>query len=262
MTKLSSVGVAIAIATMSLLAGCQLYFGSSGSGGGSGSASGGASGEGNAPGFPCNSDTQCAAGCFCSSGTCTEGGFCATDKDCGTGFHCDTQRSSCVPNPKCAQDAQCTPGSICEPTKGACVVTCACTNDAAAVQQGFGWCDETRKTCMPGSDPAGMCLGTITCTTTPPACPENQVALIKDGCFTGQCRAIAACEGAPVCSSLQHEDDCLTRSADCSAVYNGHGCHKPDGTACKAGDTDCTCDSFTFASCENKTVNATRIIFD
>lgn len=269
MTKLSSVGVAIAAATMSLLAGCQLYFGSSGSSGGGGAGGGsatggGGSGEGNPPGFQCSSDSQCAAGCFCSNGICTEAGFCATDKDCGTGFHCDTQRSSCVPNPKCTQDAQCAQGSMCDTTKGACVVTCACTNDAAAVQQGFGWCDEARNTCMPGTDPAGMCLGTITCTTTPPACPENQVALIKDGCFTGQCRAIAACEAAPACSSLQHEDDCLTRSTDCSAVYNGHGCHRPDGTACQPADTNCTCDSFTFASCEAKTqnANATRIIFD
>jgi Cys-rich repeat protein len=269
MTKLSSVGVAIAFATMSLLAGCQLYFGSSGSGGGggSGNASGGGGGsggpDGNPPGFECNSDAQCAAGCFCSNGICAEAGFCATDKDCGTGFHCDVQRSSCVPNPKCTQNMQCTNGSVCDPTKGACVVTCACTSDAAAVQQGFGWCDEARNTCMTGTDPAGTCLGTVTCTTAAPKCPENQVALIKDGCFTGACRAIASCEAAPVCGSLQHEDDCLGRNTDCSTVYNGHGCHKPDGSACQAGDTNCKCDSFTFATCENKgqNANATRIVY-
>ncbi|HEX7839100.1 MAG TPA: hypothetical protein VF469_16595 [Kofleriaceae bacterium] len=268
MTKLSSVGVAIAVATMSLLAGCQLYFGSSGSGSGSASSGGGGSGggsaEGNPPGFQCSNNAQCAAGCFCSNGICTEAGFCATDKDCGAGFHCDTQRSSCIPNPKCTQNTQCAQGSTCDTTKGACVVTCACTNDAAAIQQGFGWCDETRNTCMTGSDPAGACLGKLTCTTAPPACPENQVALIKDGCFTGQCRAIATCEAAPACGSLQHEDNCLSRNTDCTAVYNGHGCHKPDGSACQAGDTNCQCDSFTFASCEAKSVNAnaTRIIFD
>ena len=40
MTKLSSLGVAIAVATMSLLAGCQLYFGSSGSSGNGGGSNG------------------------------------------------------------------------------------------------------------------------------------------------------------------------------------------------------------------------------
>jgi hypothetical protein len=259
MTKLSSVGVAIAVAMMSLLASCQLYFGSSGS---SGNGGGGSSspGEGSPPGSQCNGDTQCAAGCFCQKGICTEGGFCGTDKDCGAGFHCDTARSSCIPNPSCTGDAQCKQGSMCDPAKGSCVSTCICTSDSDAVRQGFAWCDEGRATCMTGADPAGMCLGVISCTTAAPACPDGQVALRKDGCFTGQCRAIAACEGAPACDALQHEGDCLGRTVDCSAVYNGHGCQKPDGSPCHAGDTNCTCASYTFASCEVKSSTTPRII--
>jgi hypothetical protein len=250
---LHSVGVAIAVATVSLLAGCQLYFGSSGSGDGNGS--------GNPPGSQCNRDTQCAPGCFCSDGICTEAGFCGSDKDCGNGFHCDVARASCVPNPTCTKDDQCTQGSMCDPAGGGCVATCACTNDADAVNQGFSWCDEARNTCMGGTDPAGACLGTITCTTAAPACPEGQVPLRKDGCFTGQCRAISVCEGAPSCNALQHENDCLPRTTDCTPVYNGHECTKPDGTACHAGDTDCQCKFFTFATCEDRgNAPAPRII--
>lgn len=252
---LSSVGLAMVFATASLLAGCQLYFGDHSSGSGS-NGSGGPSG----PGFPCNGDAQCAAGCFCADGTCTEGGFCGNDKDCGTGFHCDTARSSCVPDPQCTTNEQCAVGSMCDSSTGSCVPTCRCTSDADAVRQGAGWCDEARSTCMPGSDPAGTCTGTITCTTTAPSCPDGQVPLRKDGCFTGECRAITACEAAPACNALQHEGDCLARTRDCSTVYTGRGCHKLDGTACRAGDTDCTCTSFTFASCENKGAAATRIL--
>jgi hypothetical protein len=255
---LSSVGLAIVFATMSLLAGCQLYFGdhSNSSGGGTGSG-----GPGNPPGFKCDGDAQCAAGCFCAEGVCAEGGFCGMNKDCGTGFHCDTTRSSCVPDPTCTANEQCTPGSMCDAATGGCTTTCKCLSDADAVRQGAGWCDETRGTCMPGKDPAGACTGTITCTTAGPKCPDGQVPLRKDGCYTGQCRAITACEAPPVCNALQHEGDCLGRSADCSSVYNGHGCTKPDGSACRVGDTNCTCTSFTFAACENKGATATLILF-
>ena len=258
---LSSVGLAMALATASLLAGCQLYFGpsnSSGSPGPNGSGTG-SGGPGNPPGLQCNGDAQCAAGCFCADGTCTEGGFCKTDKDCGAGFHCDVNRASCVPDPSCTTNDQCKVGSTCDPATGGCAVTCQCTSDADAIKQGFGWCDEARSTCMTGTDPAGACTGAISCTTAPPSCPDGQVPLRKDGCFTGQCRAITVCEAPPACNALQHEDDCLGRTGSCSAVYTGHGCHKPDGTACRAGDTNCTCTSFTFTSCEVQGAAPTRI---
>jgi hypothetical protein len=252
MTKLlSSVGVAIAVAAVSLLAGCQLYFGSSGSsdnGNASGSNGSGTS-TGNPPGFSCNNNSQCAAGCFCSaSGVCTEGGFCAGNQDCGTGFHCDTSRSSCIPNPQCASNDQCKPGAACDQATGACATTCLCDNDSDAIKQGFGWCDEARGTCMAGSDPAGACLGELSCTTAAPICAEGQVALVKSGCFTGQCRDITACEGAPACSSLQHEDDCKARSTDCTAVFAGQNC---TGQTCGTPDpSDCKCETTTFAKCD------------
>ncbi len=243
MTKLlSNLGLAFTVATVTMLAGCDLYFGGhNGNGSGSGD---------QPPGYSCGSDSNCAAGCYCANGTCTEGGFCTTDADCGPGFHCDTNRSSCVPNPTCGSDGDCQQGQQCN--NGTCTSTCTCTSDADAIKKGFGWCDEARMTCMTGSDPNGACLGTVTCTTAPPRCAEHQVALILNGCYTGQCRDITACEGAPACGSLTHEDDCLGRATDCSASYNGLNCHKPDGTACHSGDTNCTCASYVFAGCVQK----------
>lgn len=256
---LSSVGLAISVAAVTLLAGCQLYFGDhSSSSGPSGPGNGSASGSGMAPGSECSMDKQCAAGCFCADGVCTEGGFCGVDKDCGAGFHCDTTRASCIPNPQCTSNDQCEPGAMCDNTADAgCVKTCSCAADAEAIKQGFGWCDEPRSTCMPGTDPAGACTGAVTCTAVAPACPEGQVALIKDGCFAGGCRDIATCEAAPACGSLQHEVDCTSRSTDCSVVKTGHGCR---GTDCGTTNLDCTCDSYTFDSCEDQGPAAVRLL--
>jgi hypothetical protein len=261
---LTSVGLAIGIATASMLAGCQLYFGDHHGGNGDDVASppsGGSGNPGNPPGFECSSDAACAAGCFCAEdGTCTEGGFCKSNADCGTGFECDVTRTSCIPSPACTANEQCQPGSMCDTSGKGCVQTCKCTNDAEAIAQGAGWCDEARATCMPGTDPAGACTGALTCTTAGPKCAEGEVPLLANGCYTGACRAITACEAAPVCKAIQHENDCITRNTDCTTVYNGHGCTKPDGTACRAGDANCTCTSFTYAACEDKGPNATIVI--
>jgi hypothetical protein len=229
MSKLvKTIGFVIAIATVGTIAGCDLYFNDKG--GSSPSASSGGSGGSAASGsgFECSMNTDCAAGCYCANGTCTEGGFCQTNSDCGPGYQCDTNRSSCEP------------------------ITCTCTSDADAISKGFGWCDETTGTCETGTDPAGDCNDAVTCTTAPPACPEGNVALVLNGCYTGACRAITACESAPACSHLQHEDDCLSPGT-CDASYTGIDCHKPDGSACHDGDTNCTCTSFEFNSCSAKT---------
>jgi hypothetical protein len=263
-----------------LLTGCNLYFGNSngdnasgGSGGSVGSGStGGSAGSGipGGPGFECKDNTQCSAGCFCADGVCTEAGFCGKDADCGAGFHCDVARSSCEPDappPKgCKANTDCAKGTICDTKSGACTATCTCVTDADAVKQGAGFCDESRGTCMPGTDPNGTCSGTVaqTCTMVKPTCGEGQVATIVNGCYSGMCEAISACSATPSCSSLQHQDDCAARAADCTTVSEGHDCTKPDGSACQAGDTNCTCKTFTFQGCEVKAAggNATRVIFD
>jgi hypothetical protein len=148
---------------------------------------------------------------------------------------------------------------MCDPS-GGCVATCKCVNDADAVRQGAGWCDEARGTCMPGLDPAGACTGALTCTNRAPKCGDGEVPLLKDGCYTGACRAIAACEAPPLCEAIQHEPDCAVRTADCSVITTGHNCTKPDGTACRTGDTNCKCETYTFAGCEAKGAGATLII--
>jgi hypothetical protein len=239
MTKLlSSVGLALALAMASVLAGCQLYFGSNDDDGDRG---------GRPPGSACAKDADCAAGCFCENGTCAEAGFCGSDKDCGTGFHCDTARSSCIPNPACSANENCSQGSMC--SNGGCVVTCTCANDADAIKQGAGWCDVARSTCMPGTNPLGACTGAITCTNAPPKCVEGEVPGRANGCYTGSCRPIDACEAAPECKAIQFELDCRARSADCREITIGQDCHRPDGSNCNSGDTDCVCRINTFYGC-------------
>ena len=280
---LQSIGLLVAIAAAGMLAGCELYFGGNDHGGswsycgsdgqyqctqgsctwvgptctnpGSGS---GSAGSGSGSGYECTSNADCAAGCYCANGKCTEGGFCSQNSDCGPGYYCDTNRSSCTPG--CTADTDCPQGQYCDASTSQCTASCSCTTDAQAVQQGFGYCDESRGTCMPGSDPNGSCAGQVTCTTAKPTCPSGQVPTISNGCYTGNCEAISACDAAPVCANINDEQDCLSRT-DCAAVYTGINCKKPDGTACHAGDTNCTCASFQFNSCTSR-VTGQQVVFD
>jgi len=265
-----SVGLAIGIAAASLLAGCQLYFGdhkSSSSddqppsaGSGTTHPGGPAAGSNQPPGTECSTNSQCAAGCFCEDGTCTEAGFCTVDKDCGTGFHCDVARASCTPTTGCTANSGCNPGSVCDAATGACTKTCTCLTDADAVRQGAGFCDEARQTCMSGTDPAGTCAGAAAptgCSVKRPDCAEGQVAMIKDGCYTGACSEIAACGAAPACISIQHEDDCKARAADCDVFKTGLLC---TGTSCGVDESDCHCEQYVFAKCDTAAPGANHLI--
>jgi hypothetical protein len=278
---LQTFGLMVALATTSMLAGCELYFGSHDHKGGGGTwnycgtdgyyqchgdsctwVSPTCPAPGSGSGYECTSSTDCAAGCYCASGSCQEGGFCATDSDCGPGYHCNTDRSSCEPNGgsgsgsnnSCSSDASCPEGQTCQ--DNSCTATCVCDTDASAVKQGFGYCDESRQTCMPGSDPSGTCAGTppATCTTAEPQCKSGEVPLMDPttGCFNGLCQAYGNCGDAPVCEHIDDEYNCLSRTTDCSASYTGLNCHKADGSACHSGDTGCTCQSFEFAKCTTK----------
>ncbi|MEZ4366812.1 MAG: Dickkopf N-terminal cysteine-rich domain-containing protein [Kofleriaceae bacterium] len=230
-------------------------------------------------GFYCDSDSECAAGCYCSDyGYCEEAGYCVTDADCGPGFLCDEARNSCDPDGgsgACTADYQCGPGyscsagacvpttcdsdddcaagCYCDPTQpntfGGCAESCYCSTDAEAVAGGYGWCDEERSTCMPGTDPdAGTCTGELTCNLGAPTCPAAQVPLIKDGCYTGECVAIESCEAPPACEVLNTEGLCLVRS-ECTPVYTGTNCTNSGGTSCQAGDAGCTCQNYSFDEC-------------
>jgi hypothetical protein len=248
---LKSLPLLVATCVLGTLAGCDLYFGDHNDGGGDSwnycgsdgyyqcqgndctwvSAtcppdSTGSGGSGNGSGYECTSNTDCAAGCYCTTNNvCEEGGFCTTDADCGSGYHCDTSRSSCEPNTTttCSSDADCTgTGQFCDPTSGAC-------------QQ-------------------GSCGGTITCNTAAPVCASGSVPTIYNGCYTGDCLAVASCDVAPTCAAINDETDCLNRTNDCTAVYTGIDCTTADGTACTSGDTGCTCASFQFDHCSDKAV--------
>jgi Cys-rich repeat protein len=241
-----SLGLMVALVTTSMLAGCDLYFGSHDHGSStwnycgsdgyyqcqgdnctweSASCPATTNDGGVGSGYECTSSTDCAAGCYCgSNGVCTEGGFCATNADCGPGYQCDTARSSCEPVPPgCQADSDCATGHSCNTATGACVAdTCAGT---------------------PGTG----------CSTAEPKCATGEVPLIDPttDCYTGQCQAYASCSAKPVCENINDESDCLGRS-DCATTYTGLNCHKPDGTACHSGDTNCTCQSFQFATCSTK----------
>jgi len=252
---LTSFSLLVTAGALSTLTGCELYFGDHGNNNndqwtycgsdglyqcqgdscewvsstcsttGSGTGSGG---QGSGSGYECSSNTDCAAGCYCSGGTCTEGGFCSTDADCGNGYHCDTQRSSCEPNPQgyCNADSDCN-------------------------QAGGQFCDTGNHVCTQGS-----CAGAITCTTAKPTCPTGSSPLIFNGCYTGACFETDMCSAAPVCENINDETDCLNRTADCTASYTGLDCTTSDGTACSQNSQGCTCHGgFVYASCVTKTPN-------
>jgi Cys-rich repeat protein len=265
-----SIGLLVAFATTAL-SGCALYFGNDhdnddtwtycGSDGyytcdgdncqwvsstcpDQGSGGGGQGGGG----FECTDSTDCAAGCYCANGVCEEAGFCTQDSDCGTGYVCNEERSSCEPaGGGCTADANCPSGQTCN--NGTCTATCTCSTDAEAAAQGYDYCDELRITCMSGTDPAGTCAGEPTCNQLPPTCQPGDVPLLgADGCWNGECEAASQCADAPACSHIKDEATCLAQPG-CSETVNGINCKKSDGTACQAGDTGCTCDSYVFASC-------------
>jgi hypothetical protein len=231
----------LAAASVTTLAGCDLYFGESEGGGRPGAQE---------PGFSCTDNADCAAGCYCgANSTCEEAGFCTTNEDCAEGFVCD-DRGSCVPA-TCSADAECQTGEVCQ--DGTCTATCVCTTDTQAqdlLGTSDAYCDEARETCHLGVDPAGYCTGALTCNEKPPTCDVGTTPLIADGCYTGECKAIAQCEAAPACEELQHLEDCQGRPAECSVVATGTNCTTPGGGICQPGDTNCTCENFTFHSCE------------
>jgi cysteine-rich repeat protein len=113
-------------------------------------------------------------------------------------------------------------------------------------------CDDGNLTdgdgCESDCKTASSCVGEVTCATLPPTCTTEEVPLLANGCYTGACRLITACDVPPTCTALRAEAACLART-DCEAAYTGRNCQHPNGSACRAGDTQCVCESFTFAAC-------------
>jgi hypothetical protein len=259
--------IVLAIATVFSLTGCELYFGHDDSGDGGDRwtycASDGyyvCQGDNcewagprcpDDPNYTCETNDDCAAGCYCANGVCEEAGFCGRNGECPEGFHCDEDRSSCVPD-GCNTSADCDAGEYCDPGSQSCTGSCTCDTDMQAQDEGWGYCDEARNTCEP-PNPAGSCGGAVTCNQIMTTCPDGQVAQINEGCWTGQCVEITGCDVTPACPALQHEGDCLGRAADCTSVYTGLNCTNSSGQQCMSGSTGCTCTDFLFSSCRART---------
>lgn len=87
------------------------------------------------------------------------------------------------------------------------------------------------------------------------ACAPGECACVRDD----DCPAELVCDHAaevcvlpPVrCVDLTVEASCVSAAA-CQPVYAGQDCRNPSGGECEAGDVDCTCATFSFAACVDR----------
>ena len=78
------------------------------------------------------------------------------------------------------------------------------------------------------------------CTELPPDCPDDTIAGVADGCFTGYCIPFSECEDLPACDQ-QLEAECIARP-DCDPFYQGIGC--------TCDDFGCVCEEWVFDQCQ------------
>lgn len=203
------------------------------------------------PGDYCYSSANCSPGQTCT----VELGECLADPTCPS---CPVCTGTCVvvdpPPPGCYTDTDCPSGYDCVPDPnappmadvGICVptqVTCTCDN-AACGPGTHCVIDSSAETCLPVCvSNAGTCTGDVLCDALPPACPGDTVPGIMNGCYSGYCIPVAACPELPVVCSQLDEAACLGE-ASCAAVYDGQGCTCQDGI--------CTCQSQSFAFCQDR----------
>jgi len=172
-----------------------------------------------------------------------------TGVDCGPGSHCEMQCTGNQPpgmdecGPVCVPDGGgscaeilCGPGEHCEdvcyppppgceldPNPDACMPVCG-------------------PECRPNLDP-GDCDGEVLCDSIPPACPIGTVPGVRDGCWTGYCIPLWACDQPPppACESITDEMSCIAEPA-CHPVYTGTCWLDPNG--------QWVCVDTTFVRCE------------
>ncbi len=132
---------------------------------------------------------------------------CYSDDDCGEGFDC-TADTECLPPPGCGPGMDCP--AVC-----------------------YGTCVASEPPPLPGN-----CYTLNVCEEEPPACPEGTLPGIANGCWTGYCIPLSACE-SPACGALD-EATCQSASA-CEPVYEGSDC-TCDGSGCE-------CTTLTYAYC-------------
>jgi hypothetical protein len=155
--------------------------------------------------------------------------------DAGGGWECDS-------NDQCAAGCYCANG-WCEET-GFCDQYTTCTDGLT--------CDD-RGTCVPEAEPAVTCQGDVFCDVEAPICPAGSTPAIEFGCYTGQCMDKDDCpDGAPfACSDFDGLEQTCISSLICEPIYKGVNCTSNDGSACTAGDVDCTCESFEYDRCDS-----------
>lgn len=176
----------------------------------------------------CDNNADCAMGTYCEDGTCVDSGICCGHEDCPPNFECD-DRGTCVPV-SCTGDDQCLEGSICDVETGTCTETGTCEPDGTC-PEGYE-CDAERNTCTP-------CVNGVCGCTSNDDCDAGMFCDVDNGvCYV------------PACSEIEDETTCDLRY-DCIPVYTGHNCTDPEGNACESGDSNCTCESFTFAACSS-----------
>jgi hypothetical protein len=188
------------------LAGCDIYFGPSGS---SDCSAWGTCDQDtwppNAgpaqPGEACFNNFECAAGCACVEGQCVETGFCDAAWDCAGGMECEMDRATCIPegsNGSCTADGQCPNGSYCDAAAGFCIPSWGCNTNADC---GVGWECNADGTCIPMPCAAdGDCFEGCACETDTGVCQE-----------TGFCETDADCapwcDEAGNCTNLECDED-------------------------------------------------------
>ena len=168
-----------------------------------------------------------------------------SDSDCGTGYHCDNERSSCEPDRARSRPATTTATARrpdLRPRTARAPRPAPARPTPKRSRQGYGYCDETRDTCMTGTDPAGTCAATSTCNHAAPTCAGGRGRRCSRRLLHRQCAARSQpCDVAPACEALQRRGRLPRALRLHRRSYTGINCTSRTASACHAGDTNCTC---------------------
>jgi hypothetical protein len=91
--------------------------------------------------------------------------------------------------------------------------------------------------CVMGS--CRPCSGGICICQRDDECPANQICDHSAGTCS---------QPPPSCSALTTEGECIAR-ANCIPIYGGMSCTNNLGNACQSGEANCTCATYSFATC-------------
>ncbi len=201
----------------------------------------------------CSTDYDCAGGCYCDEdyGTCVETGYCTYDEDCSPGYTCD-DRASCVPDGSetSCWETGCPWGYYCDSFGGGCIPSNTCSTDAEC-GTGYGCIEGT---CTPvGCSDDNACAAACYCDETSGGCVESSYCSNDTECPEGQeCdEGRSTCipdTTPPTCADHATEAAC-DGDAACIPIYSGVNCTDAGGNTCTSGSTNCTCESFVYATC-------------